>query len=125
MSRRILTPGESYTFSRYFELPYPTADVLQELGYRLIRQPLDLPAFAGPIESQSLQASIQQSLALVDLATETARREVMIAPILLHVSKQLQIRLRIEYPIQISDQLKGTVDYLLEANHSLLVIEAK
>ncbi|MFN6529167.1 hypothetical protein [Nostoc sp. ChiSLP03a] len=29
---RILQPGQSYTFSKYFELPYTPADILAELG---------------------------------------------------------------------------------------------
>jgi hypothetical protein len=125
MSRSILVPGESYTFSRYFELPYPTSDILQELGYGSVKQNLILPTFAGAFESQPLQASIEESIKLVDLTNETARREVIIAPILLYVSKFIRKRLRIEYPININEQLKGNVDYLLEANRSLLVVEAK
>jgi hypothetical protein len=35
MSRpRIIQPGQSYTFSKYFELPFTTEDILAELGYR-------------------------------------------------------------------------------------------
>lgn len=123
--RSILVPGESYTFSRYFELPYPTSDILQELGYSLVKQNLTLPCFAGTFDAHPLQASIEESIALVDLSNETARREVIIAPILLYASKFIQKKLRIEYPININEQLKGTVDYLLEANRNLLVIEAK
>ncbi|WP_251960501.1 hypothetical protein [Nostoc commune] len=29
---RILQPGQSYKFSKYFELPYAPADILAELG---------------------------------------------------------------------------------------------
>jgi hypothetical protein len=29
---RILQPGQTYTFSKYFELPYTPADILAELG---------------------------------------------------------------------------------------------
>jgi hypothetical protein len=50
---------------------------------------------------------------------------VIIAPILLYICKFIQKKLRIEYPININEQLKGSIDYLLEANQSLLVIEAK
>jgi hypothetical protein len=34
-------------------------------------------------------------------------------------------QLKIEYPLRVSDRLKGTLDYLLQSTHDLLVIEAK
>jgi hypothetical protein len=73
VSRSILIPGESYTFNRYFELPYPTSDVLLELGYSAVKQSLTLPAFTKPFEFQLLQTSIEESMQLVDLSNETAR----------------------------------------------------
>jgi hypothetical protein len=34
---RILNLEESYNFSRYFELPYTTADILADLGFGFSR----------------------------------------------------------------------------------------
>jgi hypothetical protein len=96
--RSILVPGESYTFSCYFELPYPTSDILQEMGYSLVKQNLTLPIFAETFDAQPLQTSLEESIALVDLSNETARREVIIAPILLYTSKFLQKNCELSIP---------------------------
>ncbi|AUB38025.1 hypothetical protein COO91_03982 [Nostoc flagelliforme CCNUN1] len=42
-SRRILQVGESYTFSRYFELPFTIDDILAELNCTIERKNLTLP----------------------------------------------------------------------------------
>ncbi len=44
MSRpRIIQPGQSYTFSKYFELPFSPEDILAELGCSYQRERLQLP----------------------------------------------------------------------------------
>jgi hypothetical protein len=40
---RVLNPQETYTFSRYFELPYPIQEIVADLGYRYQREQLELP----------------------------------------------------------------------------------
>ncbi len=42
----ILKPGERYTFSQYFEMPYAPEDILAELGCTLVRSHLTLPQVA-------------------------------------------------------------------------------
>ncbi|MGB7441034.1 MAG: hypothetical protein WA919_08215 [Coleofasciculaceae cyanobacterium] len=39
----ILDPAESYTFSKYAELSFDTADILAEFGVTLKNTPLQLP----------------------------------------------------------------------------------
>lgn len=121
----ILTPGETYTFSRFFELDFDPEDILAELGWSLARAFLHLPQSLANLESQSLKQRLEQSLTCVDLTSESARREVLIAPILLEVCRYTGAKLKIEYPIMVSDRLKGTVDYYLLKDESLLVVEAK
>ena len=72
-----------------------------------------------------LRGRIEESLPLVSLSSEAARREVLIAPVLFQLARYCQCRLRIEYPLNINERLKGNLDYLLQANSQLLVIEAK
>ena len=36
-----------------------------------------------------------------------------------------QTKIKVEFPLTINEQLKGTLDYLLQSRNSLLVIEAK
>ncbi|MEH2011868.1 hypothetical protein [Nostoc sp.] len=37
----------------------------------------------------------------------------------------MQTQLNIEYPINVSEQLKGSFDYYISSSNSLLVVEAK
>lgn len=122
----ILEPGKSYTFSNYFDLNYEPDEILAEFGFTLNCQVLDLPRREIPLEQLAeLKNSIQRRLPFVSLTSETARREVLIVPIVLSLIDYTQARLRIEYAIKVSDQLKGSLDYYLQTQKNLLIIEAK
>jgi hypothetical protein len=54
-----------------------------------------------------------------------ARREFLIAPVLTDVLHYTQATLNVEYPVAVSNQLKGSLDYLLQNHQSFLVIKAK
>jgi hypothetical protein len=60
----------------------------------------------------------------VNLANEATRREVLISPVVMEVVHYTQAQLRIEYPVKVSEQLQGYVDYLLRTQCHLIVIEA-
>ncbi|NJP11798.1 MAG: hypothetical protein HC866_21915 [Leptolyngbyaceae cyanobacterium RU_5_1] len=122
---QILQPGESYTFSKYFELTFDPEDILAELGCTLEKAPLSLVKHLGELSDADLKQRIEQNLTYVDLTSEAARREVLIAPVLLEVCRYTNARLKIEYPIVVNNLLKGSVDYYLLATHNLLVVEAK
>jgi len=127
MSRpRIIQPGQSYTFSKYFELPFSPEDILAELGCSYQRERLQLPrAEFNPNQIEELQRVIERNLRRVKLLSEDARKQAIIAPILLEVCEITQTQLNIEYPISVSDQLKGSLDYYINKGKGLLVIEAK
>ena len=123
---RILNLAETYTFSRYFELPFTPADILADLDCSFKRSLLQLPQYAGELVSLPfLQQYLQRNLARVNPINEAARREVLIAPTLLEVSEEADAQMNIEYPIVVSNLLRGTLDYYLTAPQSLLVVEAK
>jgi hypothetical protein len=125
MSRAaILDPTESYTFSKYAELSFDTADILAELGVTLDNTSLQLPQQL-PIDPEPLRIELQENLALVDPSSEIARREALIFPMLKTVCKFIQTPLKIEYPIRVNAWLKGSFDYFIPTSHSLVVIEAK
>lgn len=126
MSRpKILKPGETYTFSKYFELTFDPEDILAELGCTLKRLQLNLTEYSGELNYLNLKHRIEQNLTYVDLTSETARREVIVAPVLLEVCNYTHSKLKIEYPIVVSDQLKGTLDYYIQSKQGFLVVEAK
>ena len=121
----LLQPGEFYTFRRYFELPYDLEDILAEFGVALERSPMTLPQSTRAIDDSALKHQIQTNLLYVDLTNEAARREVLIAPILLYLCQLTQAKLKIEYPINVNNFLRGNVDYYLQTQETLLVVEAK
>ena len=58
----ILQPGEAYTFSKYFELPFDPEDILAELGCRLERSQLHFSKHSIPPDFVNLKHRIEQSL---------------------------------------------------------------
>jgi hypothetical protein len=121
----ILNLEESYTFSRYAELTFDPEDILAELGFGLEKAALALPEFSGNLDCKALKERLEQDLLCVDLTSEIARREVLIAPTLLEVCRLSGSKLKIEYPVMVNNFLKGTLDYLLISRTNLLVVEAK
>jgi hypothetical protein len=98
----ILKPGESYTFGRYFELHFNPADILQELGASLQRSPLTLPkisAIPDQFDLAGLQKRLEQAIVRVSLTSEAARREALVAPVLLEIATLTDASINIEYPI--------------------------
>jgi hypothetical protein len=124
---KILQEDQSYTFSSYFDLPYETDDILREFHYSFIKTELSLPQTDKTVVDELLliKEKIRKVLPLISLSSETARRETLVAPILLEIIVICNCQLKIEYPLRVSDRLKGTLDYLLQSTHDLLVIEAK
>ncbi|WYL93764.1 MAG: hypothetical protein HEQ35_07670 [Gloeotrichia echinulata IR180] len=123
---RILQPGTSYTFSKYFELPYALADILAEFNCKYERKRLDLPKYADTLNCLDfLSRYLQRNLAFVNPISEMARREVLIAPTLLEICAETQTQLNIEYPINVNEQLKGSFDYYINSDVGILVVEAK
>lgn len=122
----ILQPGQSYTFRHYFELPFEPDDILAELGYTLDRAELDFARHIGALDRlRDSQRRIRENLQYVSLTSEQARRELLVAPIITDLCYYTHSQLRIEYPLVVNDWLKGNLDYLVRANNTLLVVEAK
>jgi hypothetical protein len=122
----ILDREQTYTFSKYFELNADPEEIFAELGVRLESQSLDLPKMLQlPDFLTMLDARIRRGLQLIDLTTEVARREILISPILFEVCSLMNQKIKIEYAINVSNWLRGNLDYLIPSEHQLLVIEAK
>jgi hypothetical protein len=124
---KILQEDREYTFRSYFEMTYEPEEILAELGYSLVRSRLSLPTTQKPLDRlEELRDRIERTLPRVSLTSETARRETLVAPILLEVATYYcDCQLRIEYPLAVTKWLKGNLDYLLRADQNLLVVEAK
>ena len=123
---KILQEGQSYTFRSYFELPYEADDILAEFDYSLARAELSLPKTTKQLDRlPELKQKIRTVLPFISLSNETARREILVSPIMLEVICYCQCQLRIEYPLTVNNWLKGNLDYLLRSRNNLVVVEAK
>jgi len=122
----IIQPDQSYTFADYFKLNFAPRDILAYFDASLQRTYLDFPCYAGELESLAdLKNRTEESLPRLSLTSEAARREFLIAPVLMDVLHYTQATLNVEYPVAVSNQLKGSVDYFLQTQQTFLVIEAK
>lgn len=123
---KLLNPNQSYTFRKIFELRIEPDDLATEFGYTLERTRLNLPQYHGELERlEELRSRIEEVLPYVSLASETSRREVLISQVVLDLVRYTKAQLRIEYPIKVTEQLQGYLDYFLRSEAELLVIEAK
>lgn len=125
MSNTILKANRSYTFADYFELNYPTEDILTELGYRYHLARLALPTAQREIIVEGLRQTLYKRLPHVSLNSETARREVLVAPVLFELLEYFAVKIDFEYPIYVSERLKGNIDYLVRSSVAFVVVEAK
>ena len=123
MGKTILKSDRSYAFADYFELNYPIEEIIGELGYQYALTRLTLPT--GRIDTDRLKATFYKQLPHVALTSETARREVLVAPVLLGLLEYLTFKIDIEYPIYVNERLKGTIDYFVRSAAAFVVVEAK
>lgn len=124
--QRILQEGENYTFRSYFELPFDTDEILAEFDYNFSRSRLQLPRTSRQLERLDvLQEQLEETIPYVTLSSEAAKREIFIAPVLTRVAVICQQLLRIEYPLKVNNLLQGSLDYFIQSQRSVIVVEAK
>jgi hypothetical protein len=122
----IIQPEQSYTFADYFKLNFAPQDILAYFKVSIQRRFLQLPRHPAFLDRLTdLKARIEESLPRLSLNSEMARREFLIAPVLTDLLHYTQATLNVEYPVVVSNQLKGSLDYLLQNQQTFLVIEAK
>lgn len=119
--------GKKYTFSDYFEMGNPTEEIVAALGYAFFTQAVALPRLQTVSQEtvERISSTYYALLPKISLSSETAKREVMIAPVLHSVIENINAKLNIEYPVEVNDKLGGTIDYLFRSPQNLIVIEAK
>ncbi len=125
MKAFVLSQDKSYTFSDFFEMTYPTKDIVAEFGYGFLLKKLQIPKASYEGKSDRLKNSFYKKLPYITLNSEMAKREILIAPILLELLDYIEANLDIEYPVNVNEHLKGSIDYLIRSSGNLLVVEAK
>lgn len=122
----ILEPNRKYSFSDYFKLDFDSEAILDYFGFGLEIQRMPLPkAQLDSSEILALTQRIDTFLPHITLNSEMARREFLIAPVLMDLIRFISLKVKVDYWIEVSDQLRGALDYYLQSDSNLLVIEAK
>ena len=127
----VIDSQQSYTYSRYFELridPIDPIDLCEYFGYSLVLAEL-LPREMGGdwLDVAQLQRRLTKISTRLISRNEQAKREMLVAPVIEFVVEAADALIRIEYPVNVSEQLQGNLDYLVSIDNlsQLLVIEAK
>lgn len=124
--KSIIDPNQSYTFSKYFELKIEAEDFVKDFGYSFSKKYLNLSQFEGELDRiEQTKERLNHILPYVSLASEMARREFLISPIIFDLIDYTKCHVRSEYQIKVNEQLQGYLDYLIQNKNNLLVIEAK
>ncbi|NEP08506.1 MAG: hypothetical protein F6K25_06435 [Okeania sp. SIO2G4] len=122
----IINPTQSYTFADYFKLNSEPEDILSYFGHGYESRSLSLPQTHRQLERlDNLKQRLQEILPCVSLTSEMARREFLIAPVLMELIHYTQVKIKVGYSLKINEQLKGELDYFLQTKTQFLVIEAK
>jgi hypothetical protein len=89
MTHKILLPDKSYSFRSYFKMRWSIVDILQELGIGFGKGRIAVPGTAAidPDRLEALRQRVQATAARVNLASEAARREALIFPVLFEVAE--------------------------------------
>lgn len=126
MKRQAISSEQSYTFFDYFKLNAGFEEIVGFWNYGFNIETLNLPKSAQEIENISeLDGRLNDAFSRVALENEMARRETLIAPVLLEAARNVGAKVKIEFPLDISRQLKGSLNYLLHTKSDFLVVEAK
>ena len=126
MQPALILPESVKSFRDYFNLNSPTDEVVEALGYRFLLAHVALPKTEAELPwVAELAERLEDIRPRVSYTIETARRELLIAPVLMELMRHVDARLRIEYTIDAGVRLRGELDYLLVSQHRLLVVEAK
>lgn len=129
MIRNITLP-DSLSFSDYFKLNFYPEEILNYFGYSFEMKLLNFAKSGCElVEVTALEKRLFNSLPYITFDNEMARREFLIAPVLMDLIDYTKSSLKVAYALTVNNQLKGELDYFIESNsevnHQFLVIEAK
>ena len=123
---KLIDKDKSYTFSDYFSLNIKKDKLLNYFNYTLKNETSifkDTKLFKNV---DILKNNIIDIKSRVIFDSEIARRELLIAPIILKLMQEFkELNLSIEEKIEFNNLLKGKLDYLLSTDENLLIVEAK
>lgn len=124
LNRNIDLKNGSFSFSDYFKLNIEAIELFNEFNYSLEKEELfiDIESYK---DIKSIQNDLEILLDSIEFNSEIAIREFLISPILIFLLKKKRFRLVSEKSIFFDNRLKGVIDYYLENEFTLAVVEAK
>jgi hypothetical protein len=126
MQPSLLLSQTPLIFTDYFRLNLDMDEVANYFGYTYVRQLLTLPRASVALPwLNDLRERLESGLPYISLTSEMARREFLIAPVIFDLARFAHVKVKVEFPIEVNSQLRGTLDYYLQAQQNFLVIEAK
>ncbi len=127
MIKSVFKENRRYTFSDYFNLTNPIEEIVGEFGYTFSLEIISLPVAQNldEIAVAKLKQTFYTIIPKISLTSEIAKRDFLIAPILMEIAKVTASKINVEYPLDIDDKLSGSLDYLIRTKQNLIVIEAK
>ena len=67
---KVLDPNETYTFAKYFDLPYAIEDILADLDCTIDYQILTLPQKPSEIDLEFLSRQIHRNIRITKLSLD-------------------------------------------------------
>ena len=116
MKYPILSESNSYSFADYFKLVDYREEILAYFDYSFQKQDCELPRFPDELSHLTeLKTCLNRNINYINLTNEAAKREFIIAPILMDIIDYTQTKIRVEFPLTVNNMLKGTLDYFLQS----------
>ncbi|MFN9647642.1 MAG: hypothetical protein ACK58Z_03825 [Pseudanabaena sp.] len=101
-------------------------DLVKEFGYSFERKWLNLPQYTGELDrSPQTQERIEEILPYVSLTSDRAKREILVSPIIRDLLHYTKAKVRIEYPIQVTEKSQQILDYFIKSNQCTVITFAK
>ncbi len=126
MKSIILSKKGSLSFSDYFKLNYKIDEIIRAHHYLYRTDEIRFNSQSrSPDEVKNLKKRLQLNLKNISIDSEIARREFLIAPVLEELLQIHPVKIKVEYYLELNEQLKGNIDYYIEDNQVILIIEAK
>lgn len=120
----VISPTRKLEFQDYRKLRAASEDIFKHFGYLTENKLLKLPCCKKIAGLEYLKGNLKDAVINIDLETERAKREFMIAPLVSEILHQTKAKLRVSYWFEVSFQLKGYLSYFFSQNENLLLIES-
>jgi signal transduction histidine kinase len=124
LNKNIDLKNGSFSFSDYFKINIDIDELTKEFGYKFQKSKLPFED-VNAIVDENLKIDIDMLLEYIDFDTEIAVREFLISPIFISLMKRTKFKLKSEKSVYFDKRLRGILDYYIEAESNLVIIEAK